>query len=172
MWRPKSSQSAATSCWTSETFASLPLLSSFRPKKPSFPNKMQNVISSEKRTLDLRATVQLFLFSVQVRGFWCCLWFRFALRNVTAVSTFLKTFASDGFCEVLPSSWIDFSWPLIRFDALICEQPAFSATTFCVYPCCGGCQWLSSGQLWSQQSSSCTVCKVAKRYMVFIQFKY
>ncbi len=36
---------------------------------PWFPNEMQNLLSSEKRTLDHWATVQFFFFLVQVRCF-------------------------------------------------------------------------------------------------------
>ncbi len=53
---------------------------------PWFPNEMQNLLSSEKRTLDHWATVQLFFSTAQVRCFWRCLWFRSGL-----VALFLKT---------------------------------------------------------------------------------
>ncbi len=53
---------------------------------PWFPNEMQNLLSSEKRTLDNWATVQLFFSTAQVRCFWRCLWFRSGL-----VALFLKT---------------------------------------------------------------------------------
>ncbi len=53
---------------------------------PWFPNEMQNLLSSEKRTLDHWATVQFFFSTAQVRCFWCCLWFRSGL-----VALFLKT---------------------------------------------------------------------------------
>ncbi len=53
---------------------------------PWFPNEMQNVLSSEKRTLDHWATVQFFFSTAQVRWFWRCLWFRSGL-----VAIFLKT---------------------------------------------------------------------------------
>ncbi len=53
---------------------------------PWFPNEMQNLLSSEKRTLDHWATVQLFFSTAQVRCFWHCLWFRSGL-----VALFLKT---------------------------------------------------------------------------------
>ncbi len=53
---------------------------------PWFPNEMQNLFSSEKRTLDHWATVQFFFSTAQVRCFWCCLWFRSGL-----VALFLKT---------------------------------------------------------------------------------
>ncbi len=39
---------------------------------PWFPNEMQNLLSSEKRTLDHWATVQFFFSTAQVRGFWHC----------------------------------------------------------------------------------------------------
>ncbi len=52
---------------------------------PWFPNEMQNLLSSEKRTLDHWATVQFFFSTAQVRCFWRCLWFRSGL-----VALFLK----------------------------------------------------------------------------------
>ncbi len=54
--------------------------------RPWFPNEMQNLLSSEKRTLDRWATVQFFFSTAQVRCFWRCLWFRSGL-----VALFLKT---------------------------------------------------------------------------------
>ncbi len=53
---------------------------------PWFPNEMQNLLLSEKRTLDHWATVQFFFSTAQVRCFWRCLWFRSGL-----VALFLKT---------------------------------------------------------------------------------
>ncbi len=53
---------------------------------PWFPNEMQNLLSSEKRTLDHWATVQFFFSTAQVKCFWRCLWFRRGL-----VALFLKT---------------------------------------------------------------------------------
>ncbi len=52
---------------------------------PWFPNEMLNVLSSEKRTLDHWATVQLFFSLAQVRCFWRCFCFRSGL-----VALFLK----------------------------------------------------------------------------------
>ncbi len=46
---------------------------------PWFPNEMQNWLSSEKRTLDQWATVQLFFSLAQVRCFWRCFCFRSGL---------------------------------------------------------------------------------------------
>ncbi len=53
---------------------------------PWFPNEMQNVLLSEKRTLDHWATVQLFFSLAQVRRFWRCFCFRSGL-----LALFLKT---------------------------------------------------------------------------------
>ncbi len=52
---------------------------------PWFPNEMQNILSSEKKTLDHWATVQFFFSSAQVRCFWQCFCFRRGL-----VALFLK----------------------------------------------------------------------------------
>ncbi len=46
---------------------------------PLFPNEMQNLLSSEKRTLDNWATVQLFFSFAQVRCFWHYFCFRSGL---------------------------------------------------------------------------------------------
>ncbi len=56
-------------------------------------NEMQNLLSTEKRTLDHWATVQFFFSTAQVRCFWRCLWFRSGL-----VALFLKTWAWDSWC--------------------------------------------------------------------------
>ncbi len=53
--------------------------------RPWFPNEMQDVLSSEKRTLDHWATVQFFFSLAQVRCFWWCFCFRSGL-----VALFLK----------------------------------------------------------------------------------
>ncbi len=54
--------------------------------RPWFPNEMEDLLSSEKMTLDHWATVQFFFSTAQVRCFWRCLWFRSGL-----VALFLKT---------------------------------------------------------------------------------
>ncbi len=84
---------------------------------PWFPNEMQNLLSSEKRTLDHWATVQFFFSTAQVRCFWRCLWFRSGL-----VSLFLKTSErGDSWCTDSSFSpllvklsqvfvWISFAW--------------------------------------------------------------
>ncbi len=43
---------------------------------PRFPNEMQNLLPSEKRTLDHWVTVQFFFSLAQVRCFWRCFCFR------------------------------------------------------------------------------------------------
>ncbi len=54
--------------------------------RPWFPNEKQNLLLSEKRTLDHWATVQFFFPLAQVRCFWRCFYFRSGL-----VALFLKT---------------------------------------------------------------------------------
>ncbi len=53
--------------------------------RPWFTNEMQNVLSSEKRTLDHWATVHFFFSIAQVRRFWRCFCFRSSI-----VALFLK----------------------------------------------------------------------------------
>ncbi len=130
---------------------------------PWFPNEMQNLLSSEKRTLDHWATVQFFNSTAQVRCFWRCLWFRSGL-----VALFLKmSERGDSWlqlqstpCEALPSVWISFAWlysqgcghpcclctfsypnssfqstlHLICFDTALCKQPHLSVMTLCDLP--------------------------------------
>ncbi len=64
-------------------FCASPLF--FQTLGPWFPNEMQNVLSSEKRTLDHWATAQFFFSLTQVRCFWRC----FCLRR-GLVALFLK----------------------------------------------------------------------------------
>ncbi len=66
---------------------------------PWFSNKMQNLLSSEKRTLGHWATVQ-FLFSLaQVRYFWRCFWVCWLLMH------WLQLQFTP--CEALPSALLD-----------------------------------------------------------------
>ena len=58
---------------------------------PWFSKEMQNVLSSEKRTLDHWETVQSFLSLSQVRCLWCCLWFKSGL--------------TQGMRQLKPMSW-------------------------------------------------------------------
>ncbi len=69
---------------------------------PWFPNEMQNLLSSEKRTLDHWATVQFLFSTAQVRCFWCCLWFRSGL-----VALFLKT---SKMCFLVNTLFLSDSW--------------------------------------------------------------
>ncbi len=64
-------------------FCASPLF--FQTLGPFFPNKMLNLLSSEKRILDNWATVQFFFSLAQVRCFWRCFCFRSGL-----VALFLK----------------------------------------------------------------------------------
>ncbi len=126
---------------------------------PWFPNEMQNLLSSEKRTLDHWATVQFFFSLAQVRFFFSCLCFRSGL-----VAHFLKmSERGDSWwlqfppCEALPSVWIGFAWQysqacghpcclctffypissfqptlhLICFDTALLGQPPLSVITLC-----------------------------------------
>ncbi len=86
-WQPKSSQEISCGNFTLDFkqygFCASPL---FRQTLgPWFPKEMQNLLSSEKRTLDQWATVQFFFSLAQVRCFWQCFCFRSGL-----VALFLK----------------------------------------------------------------------------------
>ncbi len=151
---------------------------------PWFPNEMQNLLSSEKRTLDHWATVQLFFSTAQVWCFWRCLWFRSGL-----VALFLKMSArGDSWwlqlqstpCEALPSVWISFAWlysqacghpcclctfsypnssfqstlHLICFDTALCKQPHLSVMTLCDLPSLWRVSMFVFWIIPSQQSSS------------------
>ncbi len=83
-WQPKSSLTVETSHWTSGKMDyTSPLF--LQTLGPWFPNEIQNLLSSEKRTLDKWVTVQLFFSLAQVRCFWGCFCFRSGL-----VALFLK----------------------------------------------------------------------------------
>ncbi len=121
---------------------------------------MQNLLLSEKRTLDHWATVQFFFSLAQVRCFWRCFCFRSGL-----VALFLKTSErGDFWCtdstfspllvklsQVFESALLDsqacgypcclciFSYPissfqstlhLLCFDTALCEQPPLSVMIF------------------------------------------
>ncbi len=74
-----------SSHWTSSNMDSVPLHDFLQTLGPWFHNEMQNLLSSEKRTLDHWATVPFFFSLAQVRCFWRCLYFRIGL-----VAFFLK----------------------------------------------------------------------------------
>jgi len=123
---------------------------------------MQNLLSSENRTLDHWAAVQFFFSLAQVRCFWRCFCFRSGL-----VALFLKmSERGDSWCwlqlqftpcEAFPSVWISFAWqysqacghpcclcifsyPIYSFQStlhLICflrEEPTLSVMTLCDLP--------------------------------------
>ncbi len=131
---------------------------------PWFPNEMQNLLSSEKRTLDHWATVQFFFSTAQVRRFWRCLWFRSGL-----VALFLKTsergdsWCTDSSfspllvklsqvfesallycilklavipvaCAPYPNSSFQSTLHLICFDTALCKQPHLSVMSLCDLP--------------------------------------
>ncbi len=94
---------------------------------PWFPNEMQNLLSSEKRTLDHWATVQFFFSTAQVRCFWRCLWFRSGL-----VALFLKTSErGDSWCT--DSS---FSPLLVKLSQVFWISFAWLYSQACGHPCC------------------------------------
>ncbi len=116
---------------------------------PWFSNEMQNVLSSEKRTLDHWATVQFFFSLPQERCFWRCFCFRSGL-----VALFLKTSEQgDSWCTDSSFSSLlvklsqmfspTFSYPissfhstlhLICFDTALLEQPPHSVMILCDLP--------------------------------------
>ncbi len=164
---------------------------------PWFPNEMQNLLSSEKRSLDHWATVQFFFSLAQVRCFWLCLWFRSGLvalflKTSERVDTWLQLQSTP--CEALTSVWISFAWlysqacshpcclctfsypnssfqstlHLICFDTALCIQPHLSVMTFCDLP---SLWWASRFVFWIIAKSavfSMIVVSKNKRYPEFI----
>ncbi len=149
-----------TSHWTSSNMDSVPLHDFLQTLGPWFPNEMQNILSSEKRTLDHWATVQLFFSLAQVRCFWCCFCFRSGLvvlflktsergDSWCTDSSFSSLFVKLGFAWQYSQAcghpcWLcTFSYPISSFQStlhLICfntallEQPPLSAMTLCDLP--------------------------------------
>ncbi len=85
---PKSLLTVETSNWTSSSLDCSPVF--LQTLGPWFPNEMQNLLLSGKRTLYHWATVQFFFSLAQVRCFWRCFWFRCGL-----VALFLKMSERD-----------------------------------------------------------------------------
>ncbi len=128
---------------------------------PWFPNEIQNLLSSEKRTLDHWATVQFFFSLAQVRCLWRCLWSRSGLtrgirqlytsvcggswRLDPSLSPFLVKFT-----QILESILLDnphkaavlsvmhlflpLNFLLTCLDTALCEQPASLAMNVCGLP--------------------------------------
>ncbi len=95
--------------------------------RPWFPNEMQNVLLSEKRTLDHWTTVQLFFSLAQVRCFWRCFCFRSGL-----VALFLKTSdRGDSWCT--DSS---FSPLLVKLFQVFESAIAWQYSQACGHPWC------------------------------------
>ncbi len=87
---------------------------------------MQNLLSSEKRTLDHWATVQFFFSSAHVRCFWRCFCFRSCL-----VALFLKTSQrGDSWCT--DSS---FSSLLVKLSQVIWISFTWQYSQACGHPC-------------------------------------
>ncbi len=141
-----------------------------------FSNEMQNLLLSEKRTLYLWATFQLFFSLAQVRCFWWCFGFRsglspFSWRCLSVVTLDSLTPASvhslwsspNRLCltvfSSLQSSLLlehiflsNFFLPVnFAFNILWYSTP-WTAPTFNNDPLWRRCQWSSSGPLPSQQS--------------------
>ncbi len=99
---------------------------------PWFPNEIQNLLSSEKRTLDHWATVQFFFSLAQVRRLWHWLVYGIQLsvvqewlnkRNTTTVAKFLDTSVCGGSWCLDPS----LSPFLVKFtqilESILLENP-------------------------------------------------
>lgn len=83
-----------------------------QPLWPWFLNKMQSLLSSEKKTLLCRVTVQFFFFLVLVIHLWHCLWYRGGLsRNLTLVVNFMDIFCIVALDSMNPAS-VDSLWCL------------------------------------------------------------
>ncbi len=76
---------------------------------PWFPNEIQNLLSSEKRTLDHWATVQFFFFLAQVRRLWRQLYPNSSTRLCVVLLMPWPQPQSIP-CEVHTNSWIEFAW--------------------------------------------------------------
>ncbi len=141
---------------------------------PWFPNEIQNLLSSEKRTLDcclvllllspgmmpLMTTVAKFLDTsvcgaldaltpASVHSLWSSPKFlnRFCLTNL--IRLWFSRLVVHLF---LPPFFLPLNFLLTCLDTALCEQLLWQ-WMFVAYPPCEGCQWLSSGQLSDQQSS-------------------
>ncbi len=109
---------------------------------PWFPNEMQNLLSSEKRTLNHWETVQLFFSLAQERCFWRCFCFRSVL-----VALFLKmSERGDSWC-----SDSSFSSLLVKLSQVFESALLDSILKLAVIPvACAHFpnQFLPSSQLW------------------------
>ncbi len=148
-------------------FCASPLF--FQSLGPWFPNKIQNVLSSEKRTLDHWATVQLF-FSLETSSeasnlgcFWRCL-SMVTLDALTPASLLVKlsqVFKSallDRILKlaVIPVACAHFPTQFLPVNFalnMLWYSTPWTATPFSNDPLRRGCQWSSSGPLPSQQCS-------------------
>ncbi len=122
---------------------------------------MQNLLSSEKRTLDHWATVQLFFSLSQVRCFWRCFCFRSGLVALflkmsergdswctdssfssllvklsqvfesALLDSILKLVVIPVACAHFPTQFFHSTLHLICFDTALLEQPPLSVMTLC-----------------------------------------
>ncbi len=174
---PKSSQTANLTLDFKQLglWASPPFLQTI---EPWFPNEIQNLLSSEKRTLDLWKTVQFFFSLAQVRRLWwqllpnslarLCVVALDALTPASVHSLWSSPKFLNWFCLTilirlrfsrlvvhlfLPHFFLPLNFLLTCLDTALCEQLLWQLM-FVAYPPCEECRWLSSGQLSDQQSSS------------------
>ncbi len=148
---------------------------------PWFPNEMQNLLSSEKRTLDhwviflhspgktllTLSLVQKWLgspFPEDVWAWWLLMhWLQLqstpceALTSVWISFAWLYSQACSHPCCLCTFSYPNYSFQStlhsICFDTALCKQPHLSVMTLCDLPSCEGHQCSSSGSLPTQQSS-------------------
>ncbi len=126
---------------------------------PWFPNEIQNLLSSEKRTLDHWGTVQFFFSLAQVRRLWRQLWPNslarlcvMALDDLTPASVY-SLWSSPKFLNrfcltilirprfsrlvvhlFLPNFFLPLNFLLTCLDTALCEQPASLAMNVCGLP--------------------------------------
>ncbi len=120
---------------------------------PWFTNEIQNLLSSEKRTLDHWATVQFFFFFFLTPASVHSLWSSPKFLNWFCLTILISLRFSRLVVHLfLPHFFLPLNFLLTCLDTALCEQLLWQ-WMFVAYPPCEGCQWSSSGQLSDQQSS-------------------
>ncbi len=141
---------------------------------PWFPNEIQNLLSSEKRTLGnspvllllspgktpLMTTVAKFLDTSVCGGSWCLdsslspflVKFTQILESILLDNPHKAAVLSVGLHLCLPHFFLPLNFLFTCLDTALCEQPASLAMNVCGLPSLWRV-WLSSGQLSDQQSS-------------------
>ncbi len=110
-------------------------LSSLLPdSRPWFPNEMQNLLLSEKRTLDHWATVQFFflLSPGKTPASVHSLWSSPKCFNLRCLTVFSSLRSSLLLVQLFLPNFFQSTLHLICFDTALCEQPPLSVMTFCV----------------------------------------